>query len=136
RRHDGVEERRGSRSGRRTHQRPVADHQVRGVNGHSEPLRLPTERSTERADGGPATQKHRQALSGADNPLVRAVGRIRARVRTKLLAASVGTVVLLVVVGVLGLRVLGGSNARVVRLGTLQLRATAYRELQTDAAQL
>ena len=53
-----------------------------------------------------------------------------------MLAASVGTVLLLVVVGVLGLRVLGGSNARVVRLGTLQLHATAYRELQTDAAQL
>ena len=40
------------------------------------------------------------------------------------------------VVGVLGLRVLSGSNNRVERLGTLQLRATGYRELQTDAAQL
>jgi signal transduction histidine kinase len=75
-------------------------------------------------------------LSRADNPLVRAVGRIRARVRTKLLAAFVGTVLLLVVVGLLGLGVLGGSNARVERLGTLQLRATVYRGLQTDAAQL
>jgi signal transduction histidine kinase len=89
-----------------------------------------------KADAAPAIEKQRRVLSRAVNPLVRAVGRIRARVRTKLLAAFVGTVVLLVVVGVLGLRVLGGSNHRVERLGTLQLRATAYRELQTEAAQL
>jgi len=57
------------------------------------------------------------------------------RVRTKLLVAFVGTVVLLVVVGVLGLRVLGQSNDRVERLGTLQLRATAFREIQTNVAQ-
>jgi signal transduction histidine kinase len=67
---------------------------------------------------------------------VRAVGRVPVRVRTKLLVAFVGTVLLLVVVGVIGLRVLGQSNARVERLGTLQLRAAAYRELQTDAAQI
>src|SRR6266536_696409 len=74
-------------------------------------------------------------LGGAGNPLVNAVGRMPVRVRTKLLVAFVGTVVLLVVVGVLGLRVLGQSNDRVERLGTLQLRATAYREIRTDVAE-
>ena len=73
---------------------------------------------------------------GRDNPVVRTVARIPVRVRTKLLLAFVGTVVLLVVVGVLGLRVVGQSNDRVVRLGTLQLRAAAYRGLQTEAGQV
>jgi len=85
-----------------------------------------------RVDGEQAIAKRRRVLSRADNPLVRAVGRVPARVRTKLLVAFVGTVVLLIVVGILGLRVLGQSNGRVERLGTLQLRATAYREIQTD----
>ena len=40
---------------------------------------------------------------------------------------------LVVVVGVLGLRVLGQSNDRVARLGTLQQRASAYGKLQSDA---
>jgi signal transduction histidine kinase len=75
-------------------------------------------------------------LSRATDPLVRAVGRLPARVHTKLLVAFVGTVVLLVVVMVLGLRVLSDSNERVDRLGKLQLRTTVFRELQTDSAQL
>jgi signal transduction histidine kinase len=75
-------------------------------------------------------------LTRATDPLVGAVGRLPARVHTKLLVAFVGTVVLLVVVMVLGLRILGESNDRVDRLGTLQLRTTAFRELQTDSAQL
>jgi signal transduction histidine kinase len=75
-------------------------------------------------------------LSRANNPLVRAIGRVPATVLTKLLVAFVGTVVLLVVLGVLGLRVIGDSNDRVVTLGVLQQRATAYRELQTGAAQV
>jgi signal transduction histidine kinase len=75
-------------------------------------------------------------LTRATDPLVGAVGRLPARVHTKLLVAFVGTVILLVVVMVLGLRVLGESNDRVDRLGTLQLRTTAFRELQTDSAQL
>src|SRR2546423_15680169 len=69
-----------------------------------------------------------------DNPLVRTVGRIPVRARTKLLAAFLGTVVLLVVVVALGLRALGQSNARVERPGGLHLRAAGYRELQTEAA--
>jgi signal transduction histidine kinase len=75
-------------------------------------------------------------LSRAVDPLVRAVGRVPATVHAKLLVAFVGTVVLLVVLGVLGLRVMGDSNDRVVTLGVLQQRATAYRELQTGAAEV
>jgi len=73
-------------------------------------------------------------VSGGDNRLVRAVGRLPARVRTKLLVAFVGTGVLVVVVGVLGLRVLGESQDRVARLGTLEQRASAYGKLQSDAS--
>ena len=73
-------------------------------------------------------------LSGADNPLVRAVGRVPASVLTKLLVAFVGTVVLLVVLGVLGLQVMRVSNERVVTLGDLQERATAYRQLRAGVA--
>jgi signal transduction histidine kinase len=75
-------------------------------------------------------------VSRAVDPLVHAVGRVPATVHAKLLVAFVGTVVLLVVLGVLGLRVIGDSNDRVVTLGVLQQRATAYRELQTGAAQV
>jgi signal transduction histidine kinase len=57
-------------------------------------------------------------------------------VRTKLLVAFVGIVALFVLVGSLGLRALGQSDARVETLGTLQLRASAYRELETTSAHL
>ena len=66
-------------------------------------------------------------------PLVRAVARLPAKVHTKLLVAFVGTSVLLVTVGVLGLRVLGESNDRVGDLGALRERAFAYGQLQRDA---
>ena len=75
-------------------------------------------------------------LSRADNPLIRAVGRMPARVQTKLFIAFVTIVALLVGLLLLSLRVLGESNARVETLGQLQQRATKYQELQTDAAQL
>jgi signal transduction histidine kinase len=57
-------------------------------------------------------------------------------VYTKLMVAFVGSVALLVLLGLLGLQVLGDSNGRVESLGALQKRATAYRELQTQASQL
>jgi signal transduction histidine kinase len=76
----------------------------------------------------------RLRLSRGDNHLVRAVGRVPAKVHTKLLVAFVGTAVLVVVVGLLGLRVLGQSNDRVGRLGALQKRASAYGKLQSDAS--
>jgi signal transduction histidine kinase len=67
------------------------------------------------------------------DPLVRTVGRLPAKVHTKLLIAFVGTSLLLVAVGVLGLRVLGQSNDRVGSVGPLQQRAVAYGQLQRDA---
>jgi len=78
----------------------------------------------------------RRGLAWADNRLVRSVAHLPWRVRTKLLVAFVSIVALFVVVGVLGLRGLAQSDARVERLGTLQLRAGAYREISTGAAQL
>jgi signal transduction histidine kinase len=50
-----------------------------------------------------------------------------------MLVAFVGTAVLVVAVGLLGLRVLGQSNNRVEGLGTLQERAFAYGKLKSDA---
>jgi signal transduction histidine kinase len=73
-------------------------------------------------------------MNAGDNPLVRAVGRLPAKVHTKLLVAFVGTAVVVVVVGLLGLRVLGESQDRVARLGALQQRASAYGKLQSDAS--
>jgi class 3 adenylate cyclase/HAMP domain-containing protein len=81
------------------------------------------------ADVGPG-----RSLIGADSPLVRAVGHVRATVLAKLLVAFVGIVLLLVILGVLGLRVIGESNDRIDRLGNLQLRAAAYRQLQVEGA--
>jgi signal transduction histidine kinase len=75
----------------------------------------------------------RRLLTPADNALVRAVGRVPAGVHVKLRVAFVGTALLVVVVGVLGLRLLGQANERVETLGTLQVRAFAYGKLRSDA---
>ena len=75
-------------------------------------------------------------LNRATAPLVRAVGRSRATVHTKLLVAFVGIVTLLMVVMVLGLSVLGQSNARVEQLGVLQLKSVLYQELHTNSEQV
>jgi len=74
--------------------------------------------------------------SAADSVFVRALARAPANVRTKLLVAFLVIAGLLVLVGVLGLRFLGQTNARVDGLGTLQLRSTQYQALETDANQL
>ena len=74
----------------------------------------------------------RRLLSPADNPLIRAVGRVPAGVHAKLLVAFAGIALLVVVLGALGLRLLGQSNERVETLGTLQQRAFAYGKLQSD----
>jgi signal transduction histidine kinase len=73
----------------------------------------------------------RRSLSWGDNPFVRAVGRLPARVHTKLLVAFMGTAVVVVAVALLGLRFLGQSNDRLVALGALQERAFAYGKLQS-----
>ena len=78
----------------------------------------------------------RPFFSRHDNPLVRAVARVPASVHAKVLVAFVGIVALLVVMGLLGLRVLGDTNDRVVTLGQLQQRASAYRALQADTSQI
>src|SRR2546423_1671134 len=77
--------------------------------------------------------RRRHMLTQGDNPLVRAVERVPGALAVKLLVAFVSTAVLLVVVGILGLQVIGNSNDRVATLGTLQTRATTYRELRTEA---
>ena len=86
------------------------------------------------AGTGSCRRREARPLSPGDDPLVRAVGRLPAKVHTKLLVAFVGTALLVVAVGVLGLRVLGQSNDRVERLGALQERAVAYGKLQSDTA--
>jgi signal transduction histidine kinase len=75
-------------------------------------------------------------LNPDDNPVVRAVARVPATVNRKLLVAFVSIVVLLVTVGVLGLRVLGDSNDRIETLGKLQQRTAAYQKLETYASEL
>ena len=65
--------------------------------------------------------------------LVRGVAGAPANVRTKLLVAFLIIAVLLVLVAVLGLRVLGQANARVERLGALQVRSSAYQSLEAYA---
>ena len=77
--------------------------------------------------------EERPRPSRGDNPVVQAVGRVPAKVHTKLLVAFLGTSVLLVAVGLLGLRVLGQSNDRVGSLGPLQERALRYGQLERDA---
>jgi signal transduction histidine kinase len=86
--------------------------------------------------GATAGTPARRLLTPADNPLVRAVGRIPAGVHTKLLVAFAGVALLVVVLGALGLRLLGQANERVETLGTLQQRAFAYGKLQSDARQV
>ena len=78
----------------------------------------------------------RHPLSWGDNAVARAVGRLPATVHVKLLIAFVGTAVLVMAVGLLGLRVLGQSNDRAERLGALQKRSFSYGKLQSDAYQV
>jgi signal transduction histidine kinase len=72
----------------------------------------------------------------ADNPLVRAVGRLPVGVRTKLVAAFLVIAALLVVVALIGVRVLGQSNSRANGLQALQVRAGAYGQLETESTQM
>ena len=70
------------------------------------------------------------------NWLARLVARIPVRIRTKLLVSLAVMVVVLVVIGGLGLRVLGESNARFGTLATLQQKAATYQELQNQNSTL
>jgi signal transduction histidine kinase/CheY-like chemotaxis protein len=70
------------------------------------------------------------------NWLARLVARIPVRIRTKLLASLAVMVVVLVIIGGLGLRVLGESNARFGTLATLQQKAATYQALQNQNSTL
>ncbi|PYN14132.1 MAG: hypothetical protein DME06_05400 [Candidatus Rokuibacteriota bacterium] len=65
--------------------------------------------------------------------LSRAVGRVPTTVHTKLLAAFLAMVVLLVIVGAVGLRALSAVNRSAQRLVILQRKIAAYRQIQHDA---
>ena len=60
------------------------------------------------------------------------VARIPARVETKLLVAFLALVVLLIVLGGVGLRVLSDANRRTEDLIRLQRKIAAYRQVQQD----
>jgi signal transduction histidine kinase/HAMP domain-containing protein len=62
--------------------------------------------------------------------LIDRVSRIHARVQTKLLVAFLAMVVLLVLLGGMGLRMLGGMSQQVEELIELQRKIAAYRQVQ------
>jgi CHASE3 domain sensor protein len=64
--------------------------------------------------------------------LVGLVSRIPVRVQTKLLAAFLTMVILLIVLGAVGLNVLSGVNQQTKELITLQRKIAAYRQVQHD----
>jgi predicted PurR-regulated permease PerM len=64
--------------------------------------------------------------------LVALVSRVPARVETKLLAAFLTIVVLLIAMGAVGLRVLSGVNQSTEQLIQLQRKIAAYRQMQHD----
>jgi signal transduction histidine kinase len=81
----------------------------------------------------PPSSRRWAAFAGIENRLVRTVAGVPATIRTKLLLSFLVIAALLVLVCVLGLRVLGQANARVERLGELQLRSTRYQVLEQSA---
>ena len=84
----------------------------------------------------PPARRRRAVLLGKENRLVHAVARVPTTVRTKLLASFLIIAALLVLIGVLGLRLLGQSNARVQQLGRLQLQSEVYETLQAQSNEL
>ena len=72
----------------------------------------------------------------ADNPLVRAVGRVRLPLGAKLLIGFAIVGALLAIGYVLGLGALGQANSRGQQLRRLQQRAVYYQLVLTDATQL
>jgi signal transduction histidine kinase len=66
------------------------------------------------------------------NWLPRLVARIPATVHTKLLAAFLAIVALLITVGAVGLQLLGDANRRAEELVALHRKIAAYRQLQHD----
>ena len=66
------------------------------------------------------------------NLLVDAVARVPARVQTKLLVAFLMIVALLILLGAVGWRVVGGMNERTEELIELQRKIAAYHQVQHD----
>jgi class 3 adenylate cyclase/CHASE3 domain sensor protein len=84
---------------------------------------------------GAATQdpKHsRKRLIGLGNPLVGLVARAPLRLETKLLAAFLAIVALLIVLGAVGHNVLSGAHDRTAELIKLERKIAAYRQIQYD----
>src|SRR5436853_7907430 len=75
----------------------------------------------------------RRLFTRSDNPVVRAVARLPAKLRTKLLAAFLAIAALLVLVSLLGVRVLGQSNSRSERLKALQTHRAGYQGIEAQA---
>src|SRR5690348_11140979 len=75
----------------------------------------------------------RRIFTSADNPVVRAVARLPAKLRTKLLASFLAIAALLVLVSLLGVRVLGQANSRSEGLKALQNHRAAYQALEGQA---
>ena len=75
----------------------------------------------------------RRVFSRADNPLVRTVARLPAKLRTKLLVGFLAIAALLVLVSLLGVRSLGQANSRSEGLKTLKTHAAAYQTLNAQA---
>src|SRR5690348_2607799 len=65
--------------------------------------------------------------------LIGLVARVPAAVQTKLLAAFLVMVVLLITLGAIGLDALSAVNRRAEELVKLQQKIAAYRDLQHDA---
>jgi signal transduction histidine kinase/DNA-binding response OmpR family regulator len=80
--------------------------------------------------------EHEQVRLRPINWLSRLVARIPVRIRTKFLISLAVMVVVLVIIGGLGLRVLGESNARFGDLATTQKKAATYRSLQDQNSTL
>ena len=71
-------------------------------------------------------------MSRFDKLLVGGVARLPLRVQTKLLAAFLAIVALLIAVGAVGLQVLTGVNERTTELIRLERKIGAYRQVQQD----
>jgi signal transduction histidine kinase len=84
----------------------------------------------------PPAGSRRVALRASAGRAFGVLARLPGSVRWKLLVAFLAIAALLVVISVLGLRVLGETNARVERLDTLQLRAAAYQAIESHAGDL
>src|SRR6266566_5244170 len=76
----------------------------------------------------------RRLFTRSDNPVVRAVARFPAKLRTKLLAAFLAIAVLLVLVSLLGVRALGQSHSLSEHLKTLQVHQAGYQALDARAS--